>query len=142
MKLINVKGWKTMKRQAEFILGLVGGIIFSIVAVVYFLLSMASGRSVVELLPSAEASGSATVISYCIIILLLALLGLFGAIMVNKKDVTAGILMMVSGILGFASSGFPWSFLWSVPQIVAGIMACVPKKMAPSARESAPADKT
>lgn len=114
-----------MKRKAEFILGLIGGCIFALVGLIGLLAAIFFGSVSYGVL-SAEQGQSIT-ISSALIVFLLALLGLAGAIFVNKRDTMSGIFMMISGVMGFAVSGFPWSVLWSVPLIIAGIMACVPK---------------
>src|SRR5690606_10597885 len=120
-----VKGGDGMKRKAEFILGLIGGCVFTLVGVIDLLGAVFYGSGSLGAL--AYGQGRSFVISSALIVFLLALLGLAGALFVNRKDTLSGIFMMVSGVMGLASSGFPWSALWSVPLIVAGVMACVPK---------------
>lgn len=115
-----------MKRTAEFILGLTGSIIFTIIGIVALLYAVFSGGVAFDILPAVEINPNSA-ISAAIILLIFALLGLAGTILVNKKNTLSGIIMIISGIMGFAISGFPWSFIWSFPLIIAGIMACVPR---------------
>lgn len=117
-----------MKRKAEFILGLIGGCIFTLLGLIFLLFSIFSDYSSINILPGGtEISGSSMIISSALLVLIFALLGLFGAIIVNKKDTAGGAMMIISGVIGFAVSGFPWSFIWTFPLIIAGIKACVPK---------------
>lgn len=116
-----------MKRQVEFILGLIGGCVFALVGLVGLFAAIFFGSALYGEFSAGQ--GQSITISSALIVFLLALLGLAGAIFVNKKDTVSGIFMMISGVMGFAVSGLPWSVLWSVPLIIAGIMACVPKTM-------------
>jgi hypothetical protein len=121
-----------MNRTAEFILGLVGGIIATVVGVVLLLFSVASGYASLGSLPGNGGVNGPPAIYFCIILIVFALIGLAGAVFTRKKPGTAGILMIVSGILSLAASGFPWSFIWSTELIVAGVMACIPKTAVPA----------
>ncbi len=124
-----------MKRTAEFILGLIGGCLFSLIALIGFIGAILYGSEPFSILST--SGEEAVVVSSAVIVLLLSLLGLFGAIFVNRKNTLSGILMLVSGVVGLAASGFPWSALWALPLIVAGVMACVPKDEKPRGQNTA-----
>jgi hypothetical protein len=111
-----------MKRTLEFILGLVGGCLFTLIALIALV-----GAVVYDDPGFLLVQGQTSAVSSAVIVILLALLGLAGAIFVNKKNTMCGIFMLVSGVVGLSASGFPWSVCWCVPLIVAGVMACLPK---------------
>jgi len=119
-----------MKRTVEFILGLIGGIISAVVCFVMLMFSLAYGNAYYSVFGGESLYGMMAVYAN-IIILVLAFLGLFGAIIVKRRTVMGGIFMLVSGVLLLAVSGFPWSILWSAVLIVAGVMACIPKYPVP-----------
>jgi len=116
-----------LKRLVEFILGLIGGSLFTLLSLVILAFTLFENTSSLNILPNTVLTGNSVVVSSVLIMLLFALLGLTGAFLVKKKATAAGIMMIISGIMGFAISGFPWSFLWTFPLIIAGMMACLPK---------------
>ncbi|EOO23936.1 hypothetical protein ICM_05425 [Bacillus cereus BAG1X2-3] len=82
-----------MKRTAEFVLGLIGGI-FGIICAFVALLIGGMGAAF-------EADGANTVIGLGWGAVALSILGIVGSVMVRSKEKVGGIMMTVAAIGGF-----------------------------------------
>ena len=82
-----------MKRTAEFVLGLIGGI-FGIICPFVALLIGGMGAAF-------EADGANTVIGLGWGAVALSILGIVGSVMVRSKEKVGGIMMTVAAIGGF-----------------------------------------
>ncbi|PHE53920.1 hypothetical protein COF68_33725, partial [Bacillus toyonensis] len=82
-----------MKRTAEFVLGLIGGI-FGIICAFVALLIGGMGAAV-------EADGANTIIGLGWGAVALSVLGIVGSVMVRSKAKVGGIMMTVAAIGGF-----------------------------------------
>ncbi|MBZ4666574.1 DUF4064 domain-containing protein [Mahella sp.] len=110
-----------MKRTAEFVLGLIGGIIgiFSSLIALFV-----GGVGTVF-----EAEGASTVTGLGWAAALFSILAIVGAAIVKGKPKVAGVMLLVAGIGGFISI----SMFYIIPGIlilIAGIMALVRKPSA------------
>jgi hypothetical protein len=107
-----------LKRTAEFVLGLIGGI-FGVLAGL-FLVFVGGVASAMEVKEGNIVSGVAW------ISILLSILGIIGSCMVKKKTVLASIFMLIAGIAGFFCTGLffivPGALL-----LIAGIMGLARK---------------
>jgi hypothetical protein len=107
------KGVIVVKRTAEFVLGLIGGIV-----------GVLSGFSGVLLGGVAEAlqvDGSGTVSTASWIAILFSVLGIVGAGIVKNKTALGSLFMIISAVAGFICI----SFLYTIPALlllIAGIM--------------------
>lgn len=107
-----------MKRTAEFVLGLIGGII-GIISSVIALFVGGIGSAF-----GAEGAGTVTGLGWAAT--LLSILAIVGAAIVKGKPKLAGIMLIIAGIGGFISI----SMFYIIPGIlilIAGIMALVRK---------------
>jgi len=105
-----------VERTAEFILGLIGGIIGIIAAPILFFvgafIAFLGGPG--ELLGYAFAGG------------VLSVVGLIGAAFVKSRPKISGVIMVVTGVLGlFVALGF---WMGALLFIVAGIVALIRKE--------------
>ncbi|WP_239257391.1 Ltp family lipoprotein [Listeria ilorinensis] len=105
-----------ISRKTEFVLGLIGGILGSLTAIMVMTVGGAAS------LFAAEGAGSVTTIGF--IALLFSILGLVGACMVKKYHLLGGTFMVAAAIGGTIST----AFFYSVPLVlfaIAGLMALI-----------------
>jgi len=101
------------ERTAEFILGLVGGILGLVAAPILFL---AGG-----ILAAFGLSSGVTLVGVSVVGGILSIIGLIGAAFVKSHPRASGVMMLLSGLLGiFVVLGF---WLGALLLLVAGIIA-------------------
>ncbi len=108
-----------MKRTAEFVLGLIGGIFGIIVAIIVLTMGGLGG--------ALGAEGAATVSTHGWFVMLFGVIGIVGASLVNSWTIGAGIFMLVSAIGGLISASL-FYILPFILLIIAGLMALLRKK--------------
>lgn len=113
MALNTVEGVICVKRTAEFVMGLIGGIVG--------ILCGFSGVLFGSFAESLQVDGSGTVSTASWIAILFSVVGIVGAGVVKKKTTLGSLLMIISAVVGFVCI----SFFYTVPAIlllIAGIM--------------------
>lgn len=110
-----------MKRTAEFVLGLIGGIVAVIISVMSFI----NAGFVPLLNEDVETMVNATMISNSIG-LIISIVGLVFACLVNKNAKKSGIIMIITGVLLPLFNLF--TIISCILFLIAGIM-CVVRKV-------------
>ncbi|WP_109689916.1 DUF4064 domain-containing protein [Tumebacillus permanentifrigoris] len=102
-----------MKRTAEFVIGLIGGIVG--------ILCGFSGVLLGGVAEAMQVDGSGTVSAASWVAILFSVLGIVGASIVRKKTGLGSLFMIISAVVGFICI----SFFYTVPALlllIAGIM--------------------
>jgi hypothetical protein len=109
------------ERTPEFVLGIVGGILGLVAAPILFL---AGG-----ILAAFGLSSGSTLLGMSVAGGILSIIGIIGAAFVRSRPKVSGVLMLLSGLLGFfVVLGF---WLGALLLLVAGIIALVRKEKRP-----------
>jgi ABC-type Fe3+ transport system permease subunit len=108
-------------RKTEFIFGLCAGITGLVLAALSYF----------SLLPRSEiVSFSANTLSvYAAVCMAANVLGIIGALLVQKHNIPGAVIMAVS-LIAVLLFGFPWQSLPAVLYIISVVMATVPVKTA------------
>ena len=112
-----------MNRTTEFVLGLIGGI--------FGILSGITALLVGGVFGAFNASGSGTIMGGGIVAIIVSIVGIVSGIIAKSKAKLGGILMLLSGIIGFISI-FVFYILPGVLLIIGGIMCLVKKSKSPT----------
>lgn len=108
-----------MKRTAEFVLGLIGGIFGFIGAIIALTVGGLGGAF--------GAEGALTITTLGWFAMLFSVIGIVGASLVNSWTIGAGIFMLVSAVGGLICISF-FYILPFILLVIAGLMALLRKE--------------
>lgn len=105
------------KRTAEFVLGLIGGILGFFASAISTFNAMGDGLNTVQII---------NIVDLAFVAMIFSIVGIVGASLVKSKPKPAGWLMIISAVIGVASIGFGYALSF-ILLIIAGLMAVIKK---------------